>query len=544
LRLLTEPRTGRRSRLLCTARDHSVAWKFTIYFGGKRCRALNRFLLDRHPGAFRARRLSQARALSLQARLRPAHYTPNMRSGGETNARLCAQDAAQPPESSLVLRSGTRFSPTRSSEDTWELRRSIVRARCALINMRLADASRATAHLKRLLSGHCEPSFARYACTLRLLEASILAAQDDFSAARSLCRDMAGHTGDAVAAAVLRYLDWEHGKREQLCAPDTIDYLTPPVGGNAVCRILSLCVCAALAFDRLELAVSAKLAADALQLARRRFGSHSPISTFPATLLAQVAYEQGRLEEAEALLRPRFSVIRASGMLECVARASVLLARISLHRGRHRAALTLLRDAEALGRARRWPRLVSIVSSEYARVIEPDRIGREPQAPGGVLSFSSVAAGLRRVSCAASRGSGDDDYERLIPWLRIGAARGLCMVFLDAGQPVLDLLRRLYYTPPTDDPRFTDLRPYVTTLLTSTLDSNGGEQTSVGCRPLSRRETGILQLIADGMSNKRIAQSLGITPETVKSHTKSIFVKLATRTRAHAVARAEAVGFL
>ena len=57
-------------------------------------------------------------------------------------------------------------------------------------------------------------------------------------------------------------------------------------------------------------------------------------------------------------------------------------------------------------------------------------------------------------------------------------------------------------------------------------------------------ETGILQMIAHGMSNKRIAQSLGITPETVKSHAKSIFLKLATRTRAQAVSRAEAIGFL
>jgi LuxR family maltose regulon positive regulatory protein len=51
-------------------------------------------------------------------------------------------------------------------------------------------------------------------------------------------------------------------------------------------------------------------------------------------------------------------------------------------------------------------------------------------------------------------------------------------------------------------------------------------------------------MIADGMSNKGIARSLGIAPETVKSHAKSIFIKLATRTRAQAVARAEAIGFL
>jgi len=55
---------------------------------------------------------------------------------------------------------------------------------------------------------------------------------------------------------------------------------------------------------------------------------------------------------------------------------------------------------------------------------------------------------------------------------------------------------------------------------------------------LSRREKAILSMIARGMSSKRIALDLGITPETVKSHTKSIFLKLETRTRAQAVARA------
>ena len=66
----------------------------------------------------------------------------------------------------------------------------------------------------------------------------------------------------------------------------------------------------------------------------------------------------------------------------------------------------------------------------------------------------------------------------------------------------------------------------------------------VACRAPTRRETEILQMIANGMSNKRIAQSLGIAPETVKSHAKKIFIKLASRTRAQAVARAQAIGIL
>jgi ATP/maltotriose-dependent transcriptional regulator MalT len=453
-----------------------------------------------------------------------------------------------------------RVSRPRSSEDTWEVRRSIVRARSALVCMRLEDASRATAQLKRLLSDRSEPSFARYACALRILEASILAAEDDLSAARSLLMGVAAHTGDTLAAAVLRYLDWKHGERDEVDVPDTVDYLAAPVGGKAVCRILSLCVSAGLAFDRLQLAVSANLATEALQLARLRYGNYSPMSTFPATLLAQVAYEQGRLDEVEALLRPRFSVIRASGILECVARASVLLARLSLHRGRDRAALTILHETEALGRARRWPRLVSIASSEYARALEilepeqprmssrsspmPTGAGLDTLPPDDALSFSAFESALRRACSAASQGSVDDNYELLIPWLQIGAARGLCMAFVDAGRPLLALLEGLYYAPVTNDARLSNLRPYIATLLRFTAQLDTEESSTITSRPLSHREIGVLQMIADGMSNKGIARSLGIAPETVKSHAKSIFVKLATRTRAQAVARAEAIGFL
>jgi DNA-binding CsgD family transcriptional regulator len=61
---------------------------------------------------------------------------------------------------------------------------------------------------------------------------------------------------------------------------------------------------------------------------------------------------------------------------------------------------------------------------------------------------------------------------------------------------------------------------------------------------LTPREGNVLRLIASGLSNKRIALRLDITPETVKSHTKSIFAKLAAQTRAQAVAHGEALGLI
>jgi LuxR family maltose regulon positive regulatory protein len=168
----------------------------------------------------------------------------------------------------------------------------------------------------------------------------------------------------------------------------------------------------------------------------------------------------------------------------------------------------------------------------------------ETLSPDDTLSFSALETALRRARSAAAHGPVSDSYEILIPWLRIGATRGLRMAFVDTGRPLLALLERLYYEFPTNNPQLSDLRPYIATLLRSTVASNTEESSSIGYRPLSRRETGVLQMISHGMSNKRIAQSLGITPETVKSHAKNIFVKLATRTRAQAVARAEAIGLL
>jgi ATP/maltotriose-dependent transcriptional regulator MalT len=57
---------------------------------------------------------------------------------------------------------------------------------------------------------------------------------------------------------------------------------------------------------------------------------------------------------------------------------------------------------------------------------------------------------------------------------------------------------------------------------------------------LSVRESPILKLTAEGLSNKEIARTLAVTPETVKSHGKHIFINLNVEKRAQAVARADA----
>jgi len=52
---------------------------------------------------------------------------------------------------------------------------------------------------------------------------------------------------------------------------------------------------------------------------------------------------------------------------------------------------------------------------------------------------------------------------------------------------------------------------------------------------LTKRETEILQLVADGLVTPEIAKKLTIAPETVKTHMHHILAKLEARSRAHAV---------
>ena len=62
--------------------------------------------------------------------------------------------------------------------------------------------------------------------------------------------------------------------------------------------------------------------------------------------------------------------------------------------------------------------------------------------------------------------------------------------------------------------------------------------------PLTVRERDVLAMISQGCSNKRVARTLEISPETVKSHVKHIFFKLEVGTRTEAVFRAMSLRLL
>ena len=62
--------------------------------------------------------------------------------------------------------------------------------------------------------------------------------------------------------------------------------------------------------------------------------------------------------------------------------------------------------------------------------------------------------------------------------------------------------------------------------------------------PLTTRETDVLELLAEGLSNKAIAARLGISDQTVKFHVASIGGKLGAANRTDAVRRAVRLGLI
>jgi len=62
--------------------------------------------------------------------------------------------------------------------------------------------------------------------------------------------------------------------------------------------------------------------------------------------------------------------------------------------------------------------------------------------------------------------------------------------------------------------------------------------------PLSQRELEILQLIAQGLSNREISERLFLALSTVKGHNRNIFSKLQVQRRTEAIARARELGLL
>jgi DNA-binding NarL/FixJ family response regulator len=86
------------------------------------------------------------------------------------------------------------------------------------------------------------------------------------------------------------------------------------------------------------------------------------------------------------------------------------------------------------------------------------------------------------------------------------------------------------------------LAPRVRRKANTTHDHDGFDETYE--EPLTRREIEVLELLAEGLPNRAIADRLGISDQTVKFHVSSISGKLGAANRTDAVRRAVRRGLI
>jgi LuxR family maltose regulon positive regulatory protein len=144
-------------------------------------------------------------------------------------------------------------------------------------------------------------------------------------------------------------------------------------------------------------------------------------------------------------------------------------------------------------------------------------------------------------------GRRDEAVASLERALQLAEPAGYVRTFVDAGPVTAELLNGVEIHPAYVDRLLT---AFESSTPTSEPDAGrpraetGDLRTPQLAEPLTDRELEVLGAIADGMTNKQMAERLYISVNTVKTHVKHIYEKLDVHNRAQAVTRASELDLL
>jgi LuxR family maltose regulon positive regulatory protein len=321
-------------------------------------------------------------------------------------------------------------------------------------------------------------------------------------------------------------------------------------------------------------------------------GQHSPISSLCQAELGNLLYEQNDLDAALQYLQEAIAMAKPWGYWEGLLPGYTGLARIRAVQGDWRGALSALDELAVLGQnfphikhalesfraklwalrgdlenAGRWAATAKLdLGSEmdFSRESEAIILVRVLIAQGAFDEAAGLAARLMETAEIGERwghviellvlqalvfdamSQPTEAFAALSRALTLAEPEGYVRIFVDAGMP---MARLLYQAAERGI-----VPGYAGRLLSSLPQSDRAKRDQIEVptshpqlpmvEPLSEREIEVLQLIAEGYTNKEIGQMLYLALGTIKVHAHNIYGKLGVSGRTQAVAKARELGIL
>jgi LuxR family maltose regulon positive regulatory protein len=349
-----------------------------------------------------------------------------------------------------------------------------------------------------------------------------------------------------------------------------------------------------LLYRQMEPSEAAAFCRQALERAVGPRGTPLPLAGQAHVVLGLIAYDRNELAPAREHLAQGLALSSQLGPSTGTMQAAFGLAWIQEGAGEREAALATVRGARQLasqfnvplldayvaaceadfslrlgkvGAAARWAETAGLSPADlpsferegayftFARLLLAQDRPAEAHTLLANLEQFAHARGLRRslltvrllrTQAERALGQGAEALAALEDALHLAAPAGCLRPFLDAGPAVLDLLPRVRHAAPAFADRVLDA-------LSGRERMAAGEgqisppavpPSSALVEPLSQRELEVLGLVAQGLTNREIAERLFITVGTVKTHVHNILGKLGVQRRTEAVARARDLGLV
>jgi LuxR family maltose regulon positive regulatory protein len=344
-----------------------------------------------------------------------------------------------------------------------------------------------------------------------------------------------------------------------------------------------------------ELAAAHRMFERAAVLARGSLGPGSYAEAMVAIFQVELLYEWNELAAAERLLHTHRQIIEECGLVVHEMACKLHIARLAAARGRHDEAIAVLERAERQGLEKRYRRLTASALNDRVRLLlgrgDARSARRALQArgigEGNAPEIRSIAdeleamalarvliaedrpdAALRVVDTVADRARRDGRMRRFgqaralaaiaahragdtltalaaaVDTVSLAAPQNAFRMLIDEGAALHDVLafaraRMPTWTGDSRTGRYIELvmQAFARTERDPVLPGLARRNAR-----FSQREAEVARLLTAGHSNRALANSLGMAPDTVKWHLKNIFGKLGVSNRTQAVLRLQEIG--